>query len=404
MPARAWELAAGGLVALRPVSLPRWSAMAGLALVLASCLLPMPHFPGVGALPAVAGSALLLAAVHQGHRVSVLETKPAVYIGLISYSLYLWHWPLLAIDRSLRVGDAPMSVRLALCATAFLLAVLSYRYIETPFRRSRLPSRRAVAIGVASALVLSCGALALSSSVPSHAVTVPVTSNLQCHRWGPGVKAHLQPGRCVPNAPKIVLWGDSFAGAWEPFALSLAEKQGMAAVSLVEPGCPAVIGIAVPRATLRASKFCQEKASEALAYLRANGADTLIVASHWARLLRERPDAGPGVLAWAKALPQVRRILVVGATPELRDSVEHCIELGASCDIPRAEFDASSAATRRVMRDLAMLPNVQVLALGDWLCDARTCPGVRDGRPLYFKDNHHVAASAVAAFVAERMR
>lgn len=410
MPARAWELAVGGLVAFAPTTARSYPEMAWLALccVLASCVFPIGHFPGYGALPAVAGASALLYAIHRGGDLGlagrVLCNRVLVYVGLISYSLYLWHWPLLAIDRALRVGDAPILSRLVLCAAAFVLAAMSYRYIETPFRRSRASPRRAVASAAACIAALSCSAFALASAAPHRALTVPTAASLQCHPWGAGVKAQMQPGRCVPAAPKIVLWGDSFAGPWEPYVLSLADRQGFAAVSMVEPGCPAVIGVAVPRTTPRASQFCQDRAAQALRYLQANGADTLIVASHWARLLHERPDAGPGVLAWAKALPKVRRIIVVGATPEMRDAVEHCIDLGEPCDITRAEFDRSSAPTRRVMDELAVLPNVEVLPLGDWLCDARICPGVRDGRPLYFKDNHHVAAWAVAAFVKERVR
>jgi peptidoglycan/LPS O-acetylase OafA/YrhL len=81
----------------------------------------------------------------------VLEARPFAWIGLISYSLYLWHWPLLAIDRATRAGDAPLATKLALVAVTFVLAVLTYRYVETPFRRMRTQPRRAVAIGVACA-------------------------------------------------------------------------------------------------------------------------------------------------------------------------------------------------------------------------------------------------------------
>jgi hypothetical protein len=58
-----------------------------------------------------------------------------VFIGLISYSLYLWHWPLLAIDRATRIGQAPLSVRIALISAAVPLAWLSYRSVEQPLRR-----------------------------------------------------------------------------------------------------------------------------------------------------------------------------------------------------------------------------------------------------------------------------
>lgn len=104
-------------------------------------------------------------------------------------------------------------------------------------------------------------------------------------------------------------------------------------------------------------------------------------------------------MRWAKGLAKVRRIVIVGATPELRDSVERCTELGVPCDIPRAEFDNASAASRRMLADLDRLPNVEVIPLGDWLCSASNCPGVRDGVALYHRDNHHVSDAAVARYL-----
>ena len=398
MPARAWELALGGVVAIRSFAMPRWSAMAGLWLVLAACFVPLPHFPGIGALPAVAGSVLLIAAIHSGQPVRVLELRPVVYIGLISYSLYLWHWPLLAMDRALRVGESPLSVRLVLCGAAFVLAALSYRFVEKPFRRSRASPRQAVAAGLSCVVALSCAAFALSSTATPKPAAVPLASHLRCHPWGPGIEPKFQAGHCVPDAPKVVLWGDSYTGAWEAQALALAKRQDMAAVLLLETGCPAVVGVELPRPTARISQFCVRRSAESFAYLREHGADTLIVTSHWTKMLRERPDAVGGVVAWAKDLPNVRRILVVGATPEMRDSVERCQSLGVPCDIPRTEFDKSAEASRAMMAELARLPNVEILELGNWLCDSHTCPGVRDGVALYQYDNHHVSVAAVERF------
>ena len=399
MPARAWELAAGGLVATGTIRVPRWGGLMGLLLALAACVMPMPHFPGIGALPAVAGATLLIAAVHHGQRVRALELRPVVWIGLISYSLYLWHWPLLALDRASRVGDAPLSVRLGLCAAAIVLAALSYRYVETPFRRAQARPRHAVGVGLVSVACLFGAASALADTVPPKPVPVFSASRTRCHAWGPGVTAKFQPPHCVADAPKVVLWGDSYTGPWEGATEALASRQGMAAVWAVETGCPAVVGVEVPRGSAKASAYCVRKADETFAYLQRNGADTVIVATHWARLLRERPDAEAGVMRWAKGLAKVRRIVIVGATPELRDSVERCTELGVPCDIPRAEFDNASAASRRMLADLDRLPNVEVIPLGDWLCSASNCPGVRDGVALYHRDNHHVSDAAVARYL-----
>ncbi|MEP7301467.1 MAG: acyltransferase, partial [Caldimonas sp.] len=155
MPARWWELGVGALVALqapRPLPRPAVQALAagGLALVLVCVFVPWPegHFPGAGAAGATLGTAALLFAVHHAHSLgpvgAALRSRPAVFFGLISYSLYLWHWPLLAIDRALRVEPTPAANRAGLVAAAVLLAWLSHRFVETPFRRRRpdLPRAR----------------------------------------------------------------------------------------------------------------------------------------------------------------------------------------------------------------------------------------------------------------------
>jgi len=101
MPARYWELAAGGLIAALPVrALPRHAASLGVLVTVAGCVYPLGHFPGIGAVPAVAGAALVILAVHSGETNVFLRSRSMVGVGLISYSLYLWHWPLLAFYRA----------------------------------------------------------------------------------------------------------------------------------------------------------------------------------------------------------------------------------------------------------------------------------------------------------------
>jgi len=382
-PARAWELAAGGLVAFGAVRPMR----GGLWLVLLACLVPMPVWAAQTL--AVLGATMLIASLHAG-RPSLLSARPLVSIGLISYSLYLWHWPLLAIAHALHAGQTPMATRLGLIVVTFGLAVLTYRYIETPFRRMQANPKRAVAVGIACAAVLSSAAFALAK--PDTTPVVAMSGAMRC-------SAALKPARCVGKAPKVVVWGDSYAAVWEDYVLRLAKSQGMVPVEMLDPGCPPEIGLDLPRPTPAASRYCKDRAARDLAYLQVNGADTLLVTAHWARLLRERPDAGPAVMAWAKALPNVRRIIVVGATPEVRDSVEKCAALHVPCDIPRAQYEASAAATKAVMAQLDALPNVETWPVGDWMCSGTHCPGERNGVALYHVDNHHISVAAAEGYV-----
>lgn len=156
MPARFWELAVGGLIALAPQRPLRGVATVGLVTLAIAIAYPMPAFPGAGALPAVLGAGLVVHAVHSGRSVRALELAPVRFVGLISYSLYLWHWPLLSLYRATHLEAPGVAVSLVLCAAAGVLAWLSYRFIETPARRGfrTLSARRVVGAGVTACLAL----------------------------------------------------------------------------------------------------------------------------------------------------------------------------------------------------------------------------------------------------------
>ena len=303
-----------------------------------------------------------------------------VYVGLISYSLYLWHWPLLAIDRATRVGESPLSVRIALVAVAFVLAVLTYRYVETPFRKAKVRPGRAVALGVTCAAALSCTAFVMADAPKVHAD--PASCN-----------GRVLPAGCVQvDGPVVVLWGDSFVTPWQEYALS----QGLPAVRLGSTGCPPTLGSLTIRGMAAQDYRCHEATRADLDYLRSHEVDTLVVTARWSRL---DADGRAGVVQWAKSLPKVRRIVVVGAQPELRDDIDKCLRLNVPCDVPRRDYERMAAGTKQMTRELDALPNVEVLELGDWMCDADMCRGVRDGMVMFRHDNHHVSQDAVQAFL-----
>jgi peptidoglycan/LPS O-acetylase OafA/YrhL len=245
MPARFWELAAGALVAVSPAAARAggrgmaWLAAVGLALVLASLVLGpwQDHFPGVGALAPVLGTAMVLRAVHVAGDLGWvgrgLSAAPMVWLGLWSYSLYLWHWPLLALDRATSLSPSPLAWRAGLCLVALGLAALTYRYVEQPVRRGwRWPSHRVVLTGGAlglGVLVLAVGLGRLDLVPEGRRELVARTLDdrpadmATCHYASIAEMADATPPDC-PVAPgaRLVVWGDSHALAWRPFADVLA--------------------------------------------------------------------------------------------------------------------------------------------------------------------------------------
>jgi peptidoglycan/LPS O-acetylase OafA/YrhL len=182
---RVWELLVGALLALvvrrhgasTPVRSPALLSALGLLLIATSVVGIDAHqrFPGLAAVPAVLGTALVILAGSQAWPNRRMLSAPGlVWIGLISYPLYLWHWPLLSFARILEGREPDITNRIALIASAFVLASLTYRFVEMPFRYGRL---RAQSVRLPLRAMALAGALGLTAFdgdgmlMPAHGVT-----------------------------------------------------------------------------------------------------------------------------------------------------------------------------------------------------------------------------------------
>jgi peptidoglycan/LPS O-acetylase OafA/YrhL len=406
MPARFWELAAGGLVAVMPRRrLPASVIWLGLVIAVGACFLPMAHFPGGGALPAVAGAALLLAGINAGATNPLLASRPMVWIGLISYSLYLWHWPLLAIYRATTLGDGSLQVRLSLCAVAVALAFASYRYVETPFRR-KASNRRALIYGVGSLAAVAISASVFAKHVEPTAADFAAadfpSNRAQCHYIKGEARFPRTGCASVPGIrPTVAIWGDSMALAWQPLAWELARRQHASAIDYSMDACKPAVGYLV-----EGGEFCRDFNAKVLE--RVRNMDTVVIAGRWSvEFLDSNPEAASaGLRATLDGLARVRRVIVLGPTPEMRDEVPRCLRANdpAACAIPRREFDAGNRlSVARIRALVATHPNAEYVAPGDWLCNAASCPAVKDGVALYW-DRHHVSSTAARKFAAEMVR
>jgi peptidoglycan/LPS O-acetylase OafA/YrhL len=271
LPARAWELGIGVALAaaeqnrqreLVPSAWRQGLGFSGMLLLLAPFFLltSTTPFPGPAAVLSVVGTALLLAVPSSWINRRALSFGPLVFIGRISYSWYLWHWPLLSFLHIVYGGTPPGLAALAAIALSFVLAIMSYYLIEQPFRRSRrsalpLLIRYAIATAVVAAI---SAALWLSRGVPQR---FPALARIESDA------AHLQSDPCLadigddtPNLstacvqeaaplqvalmPQVVaLWGDSHAAALAPAFRSLAQTQGYALAEFTKASCPPVLGV-----------------------------------------------------------------------------------------------------------------------------------------------------------------
>ena len=375
-------------------------------------------FPASGAVPVVAGTAIALVGIHRGavsgRVAAMLRLRPVVMIGLLSYSYYLWHWPLLVFDDRLRMDAATLSWRLALCAVALALAWLSWRFVEQPVRRWRADIRLTLAsagaaIGACAIIVLLTG---LVDGVPPESRALAdraredLPANLRCHFSSGGAFDLISLEACSSSSgtsPKVVVWGDSHGSAWRPLAWGLATHDGLAAAGLTMNSClpGGAVDPAEPRAAKRACANLNEFALEALV---SPPVDTVIFGMRW-------PLGEPGAeleerLARLEAalprLQRVRRVIVIGPLPYMRRPVPECIQLGwvERCGISREVFDAAAAPVWQALAALpTRFPNVILVDPAPWFCTSSECPALRHGVPQY-RDKDHLTASAARAFTA----
>jgi len=450
MPARFWELAAGGLVALGAAnslapgraSVQAWLGLA-LILVSASGLGHGDRFPGVAAAPAVAGTCLLLHAIHGSRDIGVpgrlLSASPMVYLGLVSYPLYLWHWPILAFDQAARLEPASVSWRLVLCALSVVLAVVTYRFVETPVRDgSHLRPRRFAwggallsvgLLGATTALMVADVGRSEAEVVRRMRLDKPADIP-ECHFDQSSEVTSLKPDICssTPGLPaRIAIWGDSHALAWKPFAWQLASEAGLSAQAHTMDTCPPVLGFSARRtAAPRFGDNCSRLNALVGERVASGQYDLVVLAARWPAHLgaplqsRNEMRQGNGLqdpkgdLDPAQFVANLRETLiflsanvaqvyVIAPTPVLYFNAPDCVAARRveACSRPREEFELLAEPVRqRLLGAADGLPNVSLLDPTVYFCSDAECPAVRDGKGLFWDDDH-VSATAAAQFARE---
>jgi peptidoglycan/LPS O-acetylase OafA/YrhL len=267
LPTRAWELGLGVLIAVYevdrggPVKLGRAGASVlgwiGLALTLvpAVTFTENTRFPGLTALLPTVGAGCLIIARTGFVNEKLLASRPMVFIGLISYSWYLWHWPLMSFARIVSGGllSVPRAALIAILSLG--LAVISHRFIEQPFRRSLTPATRLLPKYAALMLMLGTAAVTgymysgwpgrVPELVNAEASVREVEKNPCLAGFDDAAPRLSAP--CVVEAngndPKIAILGDSHAAALAPAMRELALRRGYGFEQLTKASCPPLFAV-----------------------------------------------------------------------------------------------------------------------------------------------------------------
>jgi len=418
----------------------------GLALlVVGACLIDnQSAFPGWWAALPTGATCLLIAAGPSAslHRV-VLSHPVMVFVGLISYPLYLWHWPLLAVLRATQGGEPSVTGRLAVVALSVALSVFTYHFVEIPtqrffsFRRTSWVRSPAVAVGASVMLLglLAVVGLAIQRDlvVSRDSETHPLAYQLQ--KYAAYDNSSTQIGRCFVDTSlafdgfaepcyrgdgkksQILLLGDSHAAHLYPGLAEVLRTSPVDLLQLNASRCPPLVGArgGLPESCRQANEFAFRVARERSPWL-------VILDAEWTTYSGQ-PDFAPSLAETIRSLLRagVEHVVVIGPVPDwspaLRDVLENKFLRVGSALPPRTRMglDPSLFAANERVRLNATAAGARFISLTDRVCDAAGCltfvgPHISSDLIVYDTDHltlagaRYIARSIVAPALVDLLR
>lgn len=309
---RVWELLFGAIVAW--LSLYRkdnfqkisdlkknFLSFSGLIIVLLGFYLinKQSLFPGAWPLLPCFGTAFIILAGENTYlNKKFLSLRPLVWIGLISFPLYLWHWPLLSFAHIIENETPTRIVRLTAVIVSILLAWLTYQLIERPIRFSK--GNKSVIIWL-MILMLCIGAsgyfIFKNNGIPSRPIVALHSDHLQEANFAsfpasscfPASSSSLVNGLCTKYSPAnptktLLLWGDSSTGVWLPVFQKIGYENNFAVINIMHPSCPPILKARKTRFDFPESrKYCSDGTvqDDVIALIRQLKPDEIIVIAAW---------------------------------------------------------------------------------------------------------------------------
>ena len=389
-------------------------------------------FPGLLALPLVLGT---LALIWSGQTASaqpahLLSGRVPLFFGRISYSLYLWHWPLLALahyalERPLSTPETLFAVLLSIG-----LAAASWRWIERPFRHGSwltVPAWRVFAAATACSTLFAALAIALvvgrglpnrfSAEVRSF-LTVSATAKgyKHCDYNAAALKddssCTLGEAHGAKGALDVAVFGDSNARHFGAMLDKLLKPRGLAGRTVAYPGCPPLIGVSRPAIDIQTNTQCTEYQHAILAFNQRNpGLKLVVLSTIWAgyydglvyNALGPAGQEGKAVsfedaVRWTIAALRQRglRVWLIGTIPQFDDYSERCFVRDLvnhspvdHCGATKAQVDERQARARKLFSQLAREDaGISHFDVAKLLCDSERCKTWLDGVFLYYDCGH----------------
>ena len=445
---RVWELGLGGLLALLPERLGRplgrqgWLGWAGLAAVAASPFLlhGTSAFPGAIAQLPVVGTAALIAGGSAAARYGparLTSVRPMVFLGGISYSLYLWHWPLIVLWSTYRGHKIGPHAGPALAAAAVALSWLTKVWVEDRVRQARLLAGRpslSVSTALAAALPVALvwvfiagqpapwngklgpkypGAAVLAgkvTAVPAEPVLPPPSQLSSPAYWRQGclVKSSVaQPKECVFGDTRhpvrtVALVGDSVAGNWWAALQAIAERRHWKLVTELHSFCGWTATVMLDPRTHRSFDVCHAWGVSVLHDLLTTIRPDLVITSDYPIMKTvahpgggppAEADIGAGMARYWKQLEHAGiSVVAIRETPDVGLDEPDCVASNPSalgnCDVPTAKAIMRHPPTEYAAR----LAGVAVIDMNLLICEPKVCAPVV-GNVLVYQDTVHLTSN-----------
>ena len=401
-------------------------AMIAIAVLFFSARTP---FPGYAALLPCVGAACIIAS-GAGHATFVsrfLATPPMVFTGKISYSLYLWHWPIF-VFAAYQFGELSIVDRVGLIVAAYLLSVLTYWFVEQPARRktAALTRTRIFVAGLAAlALAYGLSQLVIGTRGLPQRLGAEIAAFDDAVRKNKGVTpcpeneawlastSDCEIGAKAAAERSFLFWGDSHARVLSSTAASIAEAKGIKGLVVFRGGCPPFLALA---GTAFDKRDCATTAGHIETLLKGPGYANVVLVARWALYAEgggyrngkwfatefDQGDVQKNRVAFATALSATvqailnsgRTVTIVGPVPDLKlnppETMIKAMMRGEKADVraTSADFLVRQAAVLSLLKLLEHAPGVRVVYPHESLCDATVCRTVDGTMPLYTDDNH----------------
>ncbi|WP_026971961.1 acyltransferase family protein [Aliagarivorans marinus] len=427
LPSRAFEFVIGAVVVtlekrtspLKNRIATQFLSIVGLGLIVHSSSSGSTNFPGLNALYPTLGAAIIIFFCKSPNIVkTLLELTPIVYLGKISYSLYLWHWPIIVFVRYQSIEFTPIVIG-GMLVFILLLSYLSWRFIETPFRQVSNPDYKVVfakylltpsviivvfSFSVSSILMKSSNSeevIEMSNAVNSF----PDVLRRGCHSSLSQMVEPLNEEECSfgsksTDINSVLLIGDSHANHFFGFVEQHAIDSGRRGIDHTLDSCPPVFDLNFGASHYKGN-VCEEHNAESKAAIASSNIDFVVLASNWvipSSQVRGSDEVEPLAFFKSKFEATLEYIVDHGAQPILFLAVPYLNSTNAKCPLRRAKFgrpdtcsftDKRSLSFNRSLRSIAEEYGAIVIDTSFLHCERFKCQQTIEEVPLY-RDKFHL--------------